>query len=167
MEKITRYSIIFIALMLLQILIFNNIPAIGMISPYLYLAFILMLPVNMSETVVLLLGFFTGFMVDISINSLGVHASATVMMAAVRPTVLRILAPRIGYESNNIPILSTFGLAWMLKYIIPCVAIHHITLYLCFTFTFEDLGFLFFRMLINIVLTVFVIVLSEYFVFKR
>ena len=50
MEKITRYSIIFIALMLLQILIFNNIPAIGMISPYLYLAFILMLPVNMSDS---------------------------------------------------------------------------------------------------------------------
>ncbi|MBR5433389.1 MAG: rod shape-determining protein MreD [Bacteroidales bacterium] len=167
MEKITRYTIIFIVLMLLQMLIFNNIPAIGMISPYIYLVFILLLPVNMSKTLVLLLGFFSGLLIDVSVNSLGVHASATVMMAAVRPTVLNILAPRIGYESNNIPLLATFGTAWALKYITSCVAVHHITLYICFTFTFSDLGFMFLRMLINICLTVFVIMLSEIFVFKR
>lgn len=167
MEKITRYAILFIVLMLLQILIFNNIPAIGVISPYIYLTFILILPVTMSPTIVLFLAFITGLIIDLSINSLGVHASATVLMAFIRPTILKVLAPRIGYESNNIPILKNFGLTWALKYIIPCVAVHHILLYLCFTFTFDGLGFMFIRMLINIVLTVFVIILTEIFVIKR
>ena len=48
MEFVGKYIIRFVVLMLLQILVFNNIPAIGMISPYLYVAFILLLPVSMS-----------------------------------------------------------------------------------------------------------------------
>lgn len=167
MENISRYTIIFISLILLQILVFNNIPAIGMISPYIYLAFILILPVNISPILLLLLAFLSGVLVDLSITSYGVHSFSTVMMAALRPTILKILAPRIGYESNNTPLLSHFGTSWALKYITLCVAIHHISLYFCFTFTFSDLGFTFIRMLLNIALTVFVIILSEIFVFKK
>ncbi len=167
MEKITRYIIIFFPIILLQILVFNNIPAIGTITPYLYLTFILILPVTISPTILLLIAFVTGFIVDLSISSLGVHSCATVMMAASRPYFLKLLAPRIGYEKYNVPILANFGTAWTLKYITPCIAIHHITLYFCFTFTFEDVGFLFFRMILNILLTILVIILTERFVIKK
>ncbi len=167
MDKIVRYSIIFIAVILLQILVFNNIPAIGLISPYLYLIFILMLPVTMSPTVILFLSFITGLIIDLSINSLGVHASASVMMAFVRPWILRVLAPRIGYETNNIPILAYFGPAWALKYTLACVTVHHAMLYFCFTFSLESFGFLFIKMLINIALTVMIIILTEFFVIKK
>lgn len=167
MDQLIRQIITFISLVLLQVLIFNNVPAIGMISPYIYIAFILMLPVNLSPSLVLLISFVTGFLIDLSISSYGVHASASVMMAAIRPTMLNFLAPRQGYESQNIPILSNFGFSWALKYITVCTAVHHVMLYICFTFTFEGLGFLFLRMLINIALTVFVIILSELFIFKK
>ncbi|MBP5584393.1 MAG: hypothetical protein J6X43_10690 [Bacteroidales bacterium] len=167
MEKITRYFIVFVVLELLQILVFNNVSAIGQIAPYLYVGFILVLPVTFSKTLLLLLAFVSGFLIDLSINSLGVHACATVMMAFARPTVLTWLSPRVGYESNNIPILRYFGLAWVLKYTSVCVAIHHIMLYFCFTLTFDDMGFMFIRMLINVFLTVLVIIVTEYFVIKR
>lgn len=167
MERITRYCIVFIVLELLQILIFNNVSAIGQIAPYLYVGFVLVLPVTLSPTIVLLLAFLSGFLIDLSINSLGVHASATVMMAFARPTILTWLSPRVGYESNNIPILRYFGLPWVLKYTSVCVAIHHIMLYFCFTLTFEDVGFMFVRMLINVALTVLVIIVTEYFVIKQ
>ncbi|MBO7124978.1 MAG: hypothetical protein J6V74_03945 [Bacteroidales bacterium] len=167
MEKITRYIIVFFILEVLQIFVFNNVSAIGQIAPYLYVGFILILPVTMSPTIVLLLAFLSGFMIDLSINTLGVHASATVMMAFARPTVLKLLAPRIGYESNNTPILKYFGLPWVLKYTSVCVTIHHIMLYFCFTLTFEDAGFMLIRMLINVFLTVLVIIITEYFVIKR
>lgn len=167
MEKLTRYSIIFIVLILFQILILNNVPAIGLISPYLYLAFILMLPVVTSQTLVLLLAFISGLLIDLSISSPGVHASACVMMAFVRPGLLKIFAPRIGYEKNNIPIVKYFGIFWTTKYVLTSIAIHHIVLYFCFTFSLEDFGFLFVKMILNIFLTVFIIILSEIFIFKE
>ncbi len=167
MDKIIRYSFIFIAALLLQILVFNNVPAIGLISPYFYLIFILMLPETTPKTVVLFLSFIMGLIIDLSITSLGVHASACVMMAFARPWVLRILAPRIGYETNNIPILAYFGTPWALKYTFACVTIHHAMLYFCFTFSLQSFGFLFIKMLINIALTVMLIILTEYFVIKK
>lgn len=167
MEFVGKYIIRFVVLMLLQILVFNNIPAIGMISPYLYVAFILLLPVSMSPSLVLLMAFATGFIIDLSINSLGVHASAMTMMAVFRPKILDIMAPRIGYEANNEPLMSVFGFGWAARYTLACVAIHHIMLYFCFTFTVENISFMFVKVLINIILTVLIILITEKFIIKK
>lgn len=167
MDKIVRYTIIFLCVFLLQVLIFNNIPAIGMISPYLYILFILVLPVNMAPTMVLLMSFVIGLLVDLSVNSLGVHSCASITMAAVRPTILKILQPRQGYEANPTPIIANFGSAWALKYMFVCVTIHHLTLYVCFTFLSEHIGFMFVRMLINVLLTIFVLFVSEKFILRK
>ena len=167
MENLTKYIILFVSLMLLQMLVLNNVSAVGLTAPYLYLAFILMLPVNTSPTLVLFLSFITGLTIDLSLSSLGVHSFATVAMAAVRPYILKWMAPRIGYERNNAPLLKNFGILWAIKYNASCVAIHHIVLYYCFTFSFEDAGFLFIRMVINIILTVFLIILSQVFIFRK
>ncbi len=157
----------FVAIMALQIFILNNVSAIGMTAPYLYLAFVLMLPINLSPTFVLFLAFCIGFIEDLSIGSLGVHSCATVMMAAARPTVLKIMAPRGGYERNNVPLMKNFGVMWSMKYILVSILIHHIVLYYCFSFSLEDAGFLVVRMLINVVLTSLLILLSQLFVFKK
>lgn len=167
MDKIVRYGIIFLCVILLQILIFNNIPAIGMISPYLYLLFILVLPVNLSQTLVLFLSFIIGLIVDLSFTTPGVHACASIWLALCRPTILRIMQPRQGYEANNVPIVANFGTPWALRYIAVCVLVHHIVLYFCFLFTVEGLGFTFIRMCINVLLTVLVIYISEKFVIKK
>lgn len=167
MEKIVRYSIIFLCVLLLQVLIFNNIPAIGMISPYLYLLLILVLPVNLSPTLILFLSFVVGFFVDLSVNSLGVHSCASVAMAFVRPTVLKLLQPRQGYEANPTPIIANFGATWALKYLFACVTIHHIVLYFCFTFLSEQIGFMMVRMCINIFLTMLVLFVCEQFILRK
>lgn len=167
MENGTRYFIIFFVLMALQIFILNNVSAIGMTAPYLYVAFVLMLPINLSPTFVLLLSFFVGLIEDLSISSLGVHSCAMVFLAFVRPTILKLMAPRGGYERNNIPLLKYFGFVWALKYVFVSVLIHHLVLYFCFSFSLDDAGFLFVRMLINVFLTVLLILLSQLFVFKK
>lgn len=167
MENITRYILMFLALMALQIFILNNVSAIGMTAPYLYIAFILMLPINLSPTFVLFLAFCVGIIEDLSIGSLGVHSCATVTMAAMRPTILRIMSPRGGYERFNVPLMKSFGIMWALKYVLACVFIHHIVLYFCFSFSLEDASFLFIRMLINVCLTAFLILLSQFFIFKK
>ena len=87
-------------LILLQILVFNNIQFSGYVNPYVYLMFILLLPVEIASWLLLLLSFFTGMIIDFFSGSPGMHSSATVLAGFVRPYILRIISPRDGYEAR-------------------------------------------------------------------
>jgi rod shape-determining protein MreD len=78
-NSIIRYFIIFIILILLQVLLFNNIQFSGYINPYVYIMLILLLPVEIPAWSLLLISFFTGLTVDFFTGTPGMHASATLL----------------------------------------------------------------------------------------
>ena len=84
-------------LLTIQVVILNNIQFSGFINPFLYIMFIMMLPVKLPKTFLLLIAFGTGLIVDVFSNTMGMHAAACLVMAYARPSLLRILAPRDGY----------------------------------------------------------------------
>jgi rod shape-determining protein MreD len=84
-NSIFRYGLIFVLLILLQVLLFNNIQFSGYINPYIYVMFILLLPVEIPAWLMLLLSFATGVIIDYFSGSPGVHSSATVLAGFVRP----------------------------------------------------------------------------------
>jgi len=59
-----KYPLRFALLVLLQVLVLNNINLGGYIHPYIYILFILLLPVSMNKNLVLFIAFFTGLTVD-------------------------------------------------------------------------------------------------------
>ena len=71
----------FILLVLVQVLVLNNIQFLGYIDPYLYILFILVLPVQMPRWFLLILAFALGITIDIFSNTLGMQAFATVFIA--------------------------------------------------------------------------------------
>ncbi len=77
-------------LIVLQLLIFNNIQFSGFVNPYVYVMFILILPMAIPTWILLLLSFMTGIVIDIFAGTMGVHAFATVMAGFVRPWVLSL-----------------------------------------------------------------------------
>ena len=91
---------------------------------------ILTLPIKMSKILLLTFAFFTGIIIDIFMNTGGMHAAATVCMAFFRPYILNTMAPRDGYEIDEKPSISKLGLSWFLSYTSILVLIHHITLIL-------------------------------------
>ncbi|HNW56649.1 MAG TPA: rod shape-determining protein MreD, partial [Bacteroidales bacterium] len=64
-NSILRYTLIFILLMLLQILVFDNIQISGYINPYIYVMFILILPFEIPSWLLLLISFAAGFIMDL------------------------------------------------------------------------------------------------------
>jgi rod shape-determining protein MreD len=88
-NRIIRLSLIFIVLILLQVLLFNNIQFSGYVNPYVYIMFILLLPVEMPSWLLLMLSFFTGLIVDLFCGTPGMHSSATVLAGFVRGSYLR------------------------------------------------------------------------------
>jgi rod shape-determining protein MreD len=100
-NSILRFGLIFILLILFQVLLFNNIQFSGYVNPYVYIMFILLLPVEIPGWLLLLLSFFTGMIIDFFSGSPGMHSFASVLAGFVRPYVLRIISPRDGYEPGS------------------------------------------------------------------
>jgi rod shape-determining protein MreD len=158
-----RLVFIFILLILLQILLFNNIQFSGYVNPYVYLMFILLLPVNIPVWILLLLAFATGMLIDLFSGSPGMHSSATVFAAFVRPFVLRIIAPRDGYDLGPNPSMLYYGFKWFFFYTLTMVLIHHTVLFYLEVFRFTDFFRTFLRVIISSAFTVTFILLIEFY----
>ena len=168
MIKILSRNIIrFLFLVFIQVLIFNNIQISGLINPYVYVIFILLLPFETPKWALLGLAFLLGISVDLFANTPGMHSTATVLMAFLRPYVLSIIAPRDGYETGTFPRLYYYGFFWFLKYAAILVTIHHLTLFYLEIFRLSDFFITFFRSVISSAFSITFIVLSQYFIFRR
>jgi rod shape-determining protein MreD len=148
-NSIIRFGLIFIILMLLQVLLFNNIQFSGYINPYVYIMFILLLPVETPAWILLLSSFAAGSVVDFFSGSPGMHASASVLTAFVRPYVLRIISPRDGYEANPELSMINYGFRWFFTYTLLIVLVHHTALFYLEVFRFAD----FFRTMLRVLLS--------------
>jgi rod shape-determining protein MreD len=162
-NSILRFSLIFILLILLQVLLFNNIQFSGYINPYIYLMFILLLPVEIPSWLLLLLSFSTGLVMDFFSGSPGMHTSATVLTGFVRPYILRFISPRDGYEPGSAPSMLTYGFRWFLTYTLLMVLLHHTTLFYIEVFRFTDFFRTMLRVLLSSLFSITFILLFEYY----
>lgn len=157
----------FFLLVLLQVFIFNNIELNGYINPYVYVLFILLLPFETPAWLTLVSGFLLGLSIDIFSETLGMHTAATVFMAFMRPFVLSYFAPRDGYESGSFPRIFYYGLPWFIKYATILVLAHHLVLFYLEMFSFRDFFTTFLRVLLSTIFSSFLIVISQYFIFRK
>jgi len=168
MIKILGRNIIrFLILVLFQGLILNNIQLGGYINPYIYVLFILLMPFEAPGWSLPVVGFLLGLSIDLFTHTPGIHASATVFIAFLRPYVLTMIAPRDGYEVGSFPRLYYYGFVWFLKYTVILVLAHHLFLFYIEVFRFSDFFTTFFRALISAIFSITLIVLSQYFIFRR
>jgi rod shape-determining protein MreD len=162
-NSILRFSLIFIVLILMQVLLFNNIQFSGYINPYVYIMFILLLPVEIPAWLLLLLSFAMGITVDLFSGSPGMHSSATVLAGFVRPYVLRVVSPRDGYEARSEPSMLNYGFRWFVTYTVFIVLVHHTALFYLEVFRFADFFRTLLRVLLSSLFTVTFIVLIEFY----
>ena len=110
----------FVILLLLQIIVFSQV-RIGPLGPY-YIDIIvfplayLLLPFRTPRELQFLLAFGIGLVVDLSMQSPGLHAGASVFTIAVRPIILRLLEPRGGYDKLHSPTLQRFKWPWFASF---------------------------------------------------
>ncbi len=157
----------FVFLVLLQVMVLNNIQFSGYINPYMYVLFILLLPFETPKWLVLVLSFILGLSVDMFCDTLGIHASASVFMAFLRPFVLRAISPRDGFETGTYPRVSFYGVVWFLKYSLLLVFSHHLFLFVIEVFKFDNLHLILWRTALSTIFTVFLIIISQFVMFRK
>ena len=141
----------FVGLVLLQVLILNNVHIAGYATPFLYVYFILKFASGTSRNELMLWAFFLGLTIDIFTP--GMNAAATVFLAFVRPTFLRLFTPRDTLDSI-IPSIRTMGIASFLKFTVTSVFVHHLILLTIEFFSFSSIPLLLLRVVACTLLTV-------------
>ena len=143
----------FIGLVLLQVLILNNVHIAGYATPFLYIYLILKFESETPRNALMLWAFFLGLTVDIFSDTPGMNAAATVALAFLRPTFLRLFVPRDKLE-NIVPSVKSMGIVPFLKYLVVSVFIHHAILLTIEFFSFAHIGTLLLRIVASTLLTV-------------
>ena len=79
----------FIFLLFLQAFLLNNINLFGFINPNLYLLFIVVFPLNSNSTLLIVLGFLLGLLLDLLTQGSGGHTIASLTIAFLRPYIVK------------------------------------------------------------------------------
>lgn len=167
MYILARNIFCFIVVILFQVLVMNNIMLNGYLVPYVYLLFILLMPFETPWWLQIVAGFLLGAGMDLLENTAGMHTAATVLIAYIRPYMLDRLAPRDGYEPETFPRIHYYGFLWFLKYTVVIVVIHHFVLFYLEVFQLRDFLSTLLRVILSSILSSSVIILSQYFVFRK
>ena len=158
----------FTGLILLQIFILNNIQFNGYINPYLYILFIIMLPFNIADWLLILLAFMLGLSVDIFSDTMGLHSAATVFIAFLRPSIIRLGYRKQDYDlSVSKPSIKEFGFRWFFTYSLLIVSIHHFFLFYLEEFRFSEFFMTLSRAIVSIISTMILVILSQYIFYKK
>lgn len=120
-------SIRFVILLLAQVIICSHINFMGYINPYIYIIFVFLFPIRENRLVLLVTSFLLGLLVDIFLDSGGVHATASVLLAYARPIFLKTSFGML-YEHQSIKFSNT-ELGSLITYITLGTLTHHIMLF--------------------------------------
>ena len=144
----------FILLLAVQITIFNNMNFLGYISPYPYILFIILYPVNGNKSGLLVASFFLGLIMDMFSNSGGIHTTACVILAYYRPYIFKF-SFGLSYEYQTVK-LNDVVTPERFSFILLSVLIHHFVL---FTLEAFKLSFILDVLIRTILSTVFTIII--------
>ena len=144
----------FVLLLAIQIIIFNNMNFLGYISPFPYILFIILYPVNGNKSGLIASSFLVGITLDLFSNSGGIHATACLVLAYLRPSLFKF-AFGLSYEYQTIK-LNDVITPQRFTFIFLSVIIHHFTLFILEAF---QLSYILDTLITTVLSTTFTIIL--------
>ncbi|BBD45508.1 MAG: rod shape-determining protein MreD [Petrimonas sp.] len=135
--SIFKEILLFVILVLLQVLLLNRIAVFGLAVPILYIYFLIKLPYGRNRFYVIVSGFLLGIVIDIFLNTPGMNAAATTIIATLRSMVLNLFYPKNEYE-DLVPGIHTSTAAFV-KFTVMMVLLHQTLLFFIEAFTLFNL----------------------------
>ena len=150
----------FILLLAAQVAIFNNINFLGYINPYPYILFIILFPVNGNKYGLLVAAFLLGLIMDMFLNSGGVHATSCLVLAYFRPAIFKF-SFGLSYEYQTVKINDVLT-PERFSFIFISVVLHHLILFVLEIFTFEFFWSIMVKTLFSTLFTIIISILIIY-----
>jgi len=150
----------FIILLSLQVIVFNNINLFGFISPFPYILFIILYPVNGNKSGLLVASFLLGIILDMFSNSGGIHTTASLLLAYFRPSIFKF-AFGVSYEYQTIKLNDTLT-PERFSFLLVAVLLHHLVLFIFEAFQFSLLWDILIRTLLSSIVTLIICIIIIY-----
>ena len=119
-----RYVLLFAVLLLTQVLICNNILLFGVAIPFIFIYFILVLPLNTGLNLLMGLAFMMGVLVDLFSDTLGLNALACLLLSVLKRPIYYAYMPKEDKHLDTSPGLTGMGWWNYLKYVLTMSAIY-------------------------------------------
>ena len=161
MRRFFEYLLFFIVLMLLQMFLFDNLALSIYIHPLVYVAFIVMLPMEIATVWMLLLGFVTGAAADMTSGATGLNVIATLPVAFMRRQVLMLMIGKESVDEGGIPSSSRVGTGKFLRYAAMLILLHALVFFTFEALTFSDFHFVLFKTLAGSAVTLVLVYFSQ------
>ncbi|MCB9045141.1 MAG: rod shape-determining protein MreD [Chitinophagales bacterium] len=166
MSVLIKNIIRFCVILLIQVLILNKVTlqwwaqptGFPIFIPFLYPLFLLLLPFETPVAVMLLAGFVCGLSVDAFMNTAGMHAFATVLIAYFRINVLNALMPKNLTEyTGQTPSVKNMGWLPFVVYVSFLIVMHHTAFFIIELWSMQNIGYLMLKILASSITSVLLI----------
>ncbi|OUL63332.1 MULTISPECIES: rod shape-determining protein MreD [unclassified Flavobacterium] len=150
----------FILLLAVQIIIFNNMNFLGYISPFPYILYIILFPVNGNKSGLIVSSFLLGLVMDMFCNSGGIHATACLILAYYRPYIFKF-SFGLSYEYQTIKLNDSLT-PERFSFLLVSVLLHHIILFTLEAFQFNFILDVLLRTLFSTIFTIITCIIIIY-----
>jgi hypothetical protein len=138
------------------------------ITPYIYFVFILWLPFNISRTWLLIIAAFYGMFFDFLMITPGIHASACLLVAYLRPFLLNLLLAREVKEMNYAePSIKSMGFAPYAVYSVTLILVHHSYLILLQWMSVGSFSYFFIKLILTTLTSVVLVGIMEAIILRK
>lgn len=155
-------GISFVIYLFFQVMILKNSVLFGSAFCFLYIGYLLLLPVETNPLWLMFIGFCMGLFIDMFYDSVGIHAFASVAIMYLRNFWLTRVTPQGGYDNGAVPSLAADGLQWFLIYITPMIFVHHALLFFIEVGGFQYFGYTLLKIIFSTFYTMLVILIVQY-----
>ncbi|MCV6629938.1 MAG: rod shape-determining protein MreD [Flavobacteriaceae bacterium] len=137
-SKLILNIVRFFGLLLAQIILFNHIYFLGYLNPLVYLLYVAWFPVHHNRTQFILSSFALGMLLDISSDSMAINTAAILVVAYIRPAVLRFVFG-VNYEFQSFKLYNT-SFTQKSVYLFILILTHHLLIFSLEIFDFNQFG---------------------------
>lgn len=153
---------LFFVYLLYQVMILQNVVLFHTAFCFLYVLYLLVLPVDTNPIALMGIGFAMGFAVDMFYESIGLHAFASVLIMYLRNYWLNSLTPQGGYDSSTVPSMALNGVQWFVVYAVPLIFLHHALLFFMEVGGFQLFWWTLWKVITSTLFTTFVILIAQF-----
>ena len=176
MNKVVYYIRQFLFVMIFQIVILNDMAINSSISflgipsfiPLLYPVLILLLPIRSDFFVTIGYAAVIGFILDLFSSTPGLHASALVLLAYLRPRLLRLFfqqdEKKLGWAR---PTMYRLGFMPFLFYIAIGIAIHHLFYFTLQIWSWSNILIILYKTIVSGLLSVLLILIGQFIFYSK
>jgi hypothetical protein len=162
MTPLVRYSFRFLVLLLAQYMLSQMPPLSGFITPYIYFAYIIWLPFNIKNNLLLVIAAILGLVISYLLGTPGIHGAVCVLLAFVRPYLLQTLLVKDAKEQTYAePSIYSMGITPYITYAAILTILHYAYLVILQWMSVGNFGFFFLKLFLSSAISILLILLLE------